>query len=144
LVGETGERGGQKLAGILTEMEGEADRVSWLVVGIGVNANIDADSLPGEANATSLQAELGETVDRRLFTQRLLETFDTVGSDPDEILDEWREYATTLGKQVRIDTPDGEVTGEAVDVEHPGALVVDTDDGRVTVAAGDCDHLRPL
>ena len=41
LVGETGERGGRKLAGILTEMEGEADRVSWLIAGIGVNANIE-------------------------------------------------------------------------------------------------------
>jgi len=134
----------RKLVGILTEMEGEADRVSWVVVGIGINANVDPDALPVEANATSLQAVRGDPVDRRVFTQRVLETLDTVGSDPDEILDEWREYATTLGKQVRIDTPDGEVTGEAVDVEHPGALVVDTDDGRVTVAAGDCDHLRPL
>jgi len=134
----------RKLAGVLTEMEGEADRVSWVVVGIGVNANVDPDDLPESAAATSLSAVRGEPVDRRLFTQRLLETFDSVGDDPDAILDAWREYATTLGKEVRIETPDGVVTGEAVDIEYPGALVVDTGDGRVTVSAGDCDHLRPL
>lgn len=134
----------RKLVGILTEMEGEADRVSWVVVGIGINANVDPADLPVAANATSLRAVRDEPVDRRLFTQRVLETFDTVGSDPDSILRKWRECATTLGKTVRIDTPDGEVTGEAVDIEYPGALVVDTGDERVSVAAGDCDHLRPL
>ncbi|MBX0285001.1 biotin--[acetyl-CoA-carboxylase] ligase [Haloarcula salinisoli] len=134
----------RKLVGILTEMEGEADRVSWVVVGIGINANVDPDDLPSEADAMSLSAIRGEPVDRRRFTQRVLETFDTVGTDPEAILDEWREYASTLGREVRIDTPDGEVVGEAVDIEYPGSLVVDTGEERVTVAAGDCDHLRPL
>ncbi|WP_276250409.1 biotin--[acetyl-CoA-carboxylase] ligase [Haloarcula rara] len=134
----------RKLVGILTEMEGEADRVSWVVVGIGINANVDPDPLPSEADATSLSAVRGEPVNRRRFTQRVLETFDTVGTDPEAILAEWREYASTLGREVRIDTPDGEVVGEAVDIEYPGSLVVETGGERVTVAAGDCDHLRPL
>jgi BirA family biotin operon repressor/biotin-[acetyl-CoA-carboxylase] ligase len=134
----------RKLVGILTEMEGEADRVSWVVVGIGINANVDPEELPSDAGATSLSAVRGEPVDRRRFTQRVLETFDTVGTDPEAILEEWREYATTLGREVRIDTPDGEIVGEAVDIEYPGSLVVDTGDEHVTVAAGDCDHLRPL
>jgi BirA family biotin operon repressor/biotin-[acetyl-CoA-carboxylase] ligase len=134
------ERGGRKLAGILTEMEGEADRVSWLVVGIGVNANIDATDLP--AGATSLRAEVGD-VDRRLFVQRLLETFQELRADPDSVLPAWREYTSTLGRRVRVETPGGVVEGEAVDVRFPGALVVATDDGDVVVHAGDCEHLRP-
>jgi len=137
---ESTERGGRRLTGILTEMEGEADRVSWTIVGIGVNANVPSERLP--ADATSVQAEVGP-VDRRAFVQRLLETFDELRADPDAILPAWREYAATLGQQVRVETPDGTVEGEAVDVAVPGALVVDTDDGRVRVHAGDCDHLRP-
>ena len=137
------ERGGKKLCGILTEMEGEADRVKWLIVGIGINANVEADALP--EGATSLLAERGEPVDRRLFTQRLLETFDDLRSDPDSILDAWREHAATLGQRVRVETPGGEVVGEAVDVEFPGALIIETDDGeRERVTAGDCEHLRPV
>ncbi|WP_435115009.1 biotin--[acetyl-CoA-carboxylase] ligase [Halolamina sp. C58] len=143
LVEGAGERGGQKLCGILTEMEGEADRVAWLIVGIGINANVGAGSLP--EGATSLQEERGEPVDRRVFTQRLLETFDDLRSDPDSILDAWREHAATLGQRVRVDTPGGEVVGEAVDVAFPGALVIETDDGeRERVTAGDCEHLRPV
>jgi BirA family biotin operon repressor/biotin-[acetyl-CoA-carboxylase] ligase len=140
LAGEDGSRGGRKLAGVLTEMEGEADRVSWLVVGIGVNANVDPAALPSEA--TSVAAEAGP-VDRRVFVQRLLEEFASLAADPDDVLPAWREHAATLGRRVRVETPSGVVEGEAVDVRPPGALVVRTDQGDETVHAGDCDHLRP-
>ncbi|WP_246982767.1 biotin--[acetyl-CoA-carboxylase] ligase [Halorientalis marina] len=136
-----GEDGDRKLVGILTEMEGEADRVSWVVVGIGINANVDvADLVEG---ATSLREECGN-VDRRPFTQRVLEEFDALRTDRDAVLPAWREHAATLGQRVRVETPGGEVVGEAVDVEFPGTLVVETDDGeRRRVSAGDCEHLRP-
>ncbi|WP_135362777.1 biotin--[acetyl-CoA-carboxylase] ligase [Halosimplex halophilum] len=133
----------RKLAGILTEMEGEADRVSWVVVGMGINANVDPADLPSEARPATLSAEAGE-VDRRVFTQRVLEEFDDLRGDLESVVPAWREHATTLGKRVRVDTPGGEVVGEAVDVTFPGTLVVDTGDERVTVTAGDCEHLRPV
>ncbi|MFC7187068.1 biotin--[acetyl-CoA-carboxylase] ligase [Halorubrum yunnanense] len=143
LVGDSGGRGGRKLAGILTEMEGEADRVSWLVAGVGVNANIDAETLP--AGATSLREEFGGPVDRRRFAATLLERFAALAGEPDRmdrILPAWRERASTLGRRVRVETSSGSVTGTAVDVESPGALVVDTGDGTRRVHAGDCEHLR--
>jgi BirA family biotin operon repressor/biotin-[acetyl-CoA-carboxylase] ligase len=136
-------RGGQKLAGILTEMEGEADRVGWLVVGVGVNANIDPEALP--AGATSLSAERGAPVDRRRFAATLLERYAdlTASADAlDRVLPAWRERASTLGRRVRVDTGDEVVEGTAVDVAEPGALVVDTGEGRRRVHAGDCEHLR--
>ena len=132
----------RKLAGVLTEMEGEADRVSWLVVGVGVNANVDAASLP--PTATSLRERRGADVDRRAFVQRVLEEFhDLCGAADEAVLSAWRADAATLGRRVRVETPGGVVEGEAVDVVAPGALVVRTDDGDVRVHAGDCDHLRP-
>lgn len=133
--------GDAKLAGILTEMEGEADRISWLVVGIGINANVDTTGLPADVAATSIREQVGD-IDRRRFTQRLLEEFDSLRGDVDSVLPAWREYAATLGQRVRVDTADGEVIGEAVDVIAPGTLVVETETGQVQVSAGDCEHLR--
>jgi BirA family biotin operon repressor/biotin-[acetyl-CoA-carboxylase] ligase len=130
-----------KLAGILTEMEGEADRVAWLVVGIGLNANVDAAALP--AGATSVRAVLGRDVNRRELVQRILREFHALGGDADAVLPAWRSLSSTLGARVRVETPAGTVEGDAVDVTFPGALVVRTDDGEVTVHAGDCEHLRP-
>jgi BirA family biotin operon repressor/biotin-[acetyl-CoA-carboxylase] ligase len=135
------DRGGDKLAGVLTEMEGEADRVSWLIIGVGFNANVDIAALP--QGATSLRACRDEDVERRLVVQRLLETFHDLRRSPESIVPAWREYALTPGQRVRVDTPSGVVEGEAVDVNDLGALIVRTDEGTVTVDAGDCEHLRP-
>ena len=136
-------RGGRKLAGILTEMEGEADRVSWLVVGVGVNANVDTEALPPDA--TSLAAEAGRSVNRRRVATTLLERFHALAGTSDRmdrVLPAWRERASTLGRRVRVDTASGPVVGTAVDVEPPGALVIETGEGTRRVHAGDCEHLR--
>lgn len=130
----------EKLVGILTEMEGEADRVSWVVCGIGVNANVDSGKLP--AGATSIREQVGD-IDRRVFVQRVLERFDGLRKDPETILDGWREHAITLGQRVRVETAQGEIVGKAVDIESPGQLVIETEEGDVRVHAGDCEHLRP-
>jgi BirA family biotin operon repressor/biotin-[acetyl-CoA-carboxylase] ligase len=147
VVPQSAETGGdgveRKLAGVLTEMEGEADRISWLVVGVGVNANVDPTDLPAEATPTSIRAEVGD-IDRRAFTQRFLAEFHALRQNPESVVDAWREHASTLGRRVRVETPGGEVVGEAVDIQFPGLLVVDTDRERVTVSAGDCEHLRPV
>ncbi|MFC7202334.1 biotin--[acetyl-CoA-carboxylase] ligase [Haloferax namakaokahaiae] len=132
--------GYRKLSGILTEMEGEADRVSWLVIGVGINVNLDPATLP--EGATSVSAEAGE-VERRVFVQRVLERFSELAADLESVLPAWRERADTLGQRVRVHTATGVVEGVAVDVERPGTLVVETDDGKTRVHAGDCEHLRP-
>ena len=138
LVRSDGER---KLAGILTEMEGEANRVSWVVVGVGLNANVDPGELP--EGATSIREQVGD-VERRLLVQQFLEAFDDLRSKPDVILDAWTDLALTPGRRVRVETSRGPVTGEALRVERPGTLVIDTDDGERRVHAGDCEHLRPV
>lgn len=132
---------GEKLVGILTEMEGEADRVSWVVCGIGVNANVSSKELP--EGATSVREQVGD-VDRRVLAQRVIEGFDSLRREPDAILEAWRELSVTLDRRVRVETREGDVIGEAVDVESPGRLVIETDEGLVRVHAGDCEHLRPV
>lgn len=135
-------RGGRKLAGLLTEMEGEAGKVSWVVLGLGLNANVAPDDLPPDA--TSLLGERdGDPVDRRVLTQRFLERFDALRTDPDAARDAWREHAATLGQRVRVTLPSETIVGDAVDVTDVGALVVDTGSERRVVHAGDCEHLRP-
>jgi len=131
----------RKLAGILTEMEGEADEVSWVVVGIGVNANVDAGALP--AGATSLRERAGD-VNRGRLVAELLGELDALRSEPGDILPAWRDLSATLGRQVRVETGGDPVVGEATDIAPPGRLRIDTDEGGVWVHAGDCEHLRPV
>ncbi len=133
---------GQKLAGILTEMEGEADRVNWAIVGIGLNANVDPALLPD--TATSVAAITGETVSRREIVQSLLERFHTHTEHLDTIIDAWRVHTETLGRSVRVKIGNETVEGVAEDITASGSLQIRTGEGNlVTVHAGDCEHLRP-
>ena len=43
--------GGRKVSGILMELGAEATRVAWLVLGIGVNLNVDPDDFPRSSGA---------------------------------------------------------------------------------------------
>ena len=135
--------GDRKLAGILTEMEGEANRVSWLVVGIGINANVHAADLPTDRSVTTVREEFGD-VDRRELTQTLLAAFHELTVDLQQVLPAWRKLSSTLGQRVRVETPGEEIVGDAVDVRFPGSLVVETAEGTREVTAGDCEHLRPV
>src|SRR6202142_2836025 len=58
--------GGKKVAGILTELNAELDKVRYVILGIGIDVNLDANEFPVELkkNATSLKIENGETVSR--------------------------------------------------------------------------------
>jgi len=132
---------GEKIVGILTEMEGEAGRVSWIIVGIGINANIDADAVP--ETATTIREQVGD-VDRASLTRAVLERFEELTATPESVLPAWREAAITLGERVRVETARGDVVGKATDIEFPGRLVIETETGTERVSTGDCEHLRPV
>lgn len=132
---------GKKVAGILTEMNAELNRVNYVILGIGCNVNTPKSLLP--ARATSLAQELGTRVSRlevargfllemdRLYDRCLRQGFG-------EVLEEWRGLAGFLGRRIRVAVYDRVVDGQAVDVDQSGALLVRTDTGLVeAVSAGD-------
>ena len=69
---------GKKVCGILTEMGTKGDIVDFVVIGVGINANINLDSFPKHLRKflTSLKEELKEDVDRKRFFCALLEEFE--------------------------------------------------------------------
>src|SRR3990167_609712 len=69
----------KKVAGILTEMSSEMDRVNFVVIGIGVNVNMSKKMLPEELRqiATSLKEEAGREISRINFIQTLYLNFET-------------------------------------------------------------------
>ena len=70
--------GGKKVAGILTEMSAELDRVRHIIIGIGVDVNLDAAELPADLRkiATSLKIEAGETISRAELAAAILRELD--------------------------------------------------------------------
>lgn len=138
---------GRKLVGILTEMTGEIGKITYMVIGVGINVNISCDDFPEDLRgiATSLcEMNGGEEISRVYLLRAVLEEFDKLyrevrASGFDEVLERWKKYNVTLGKEIRvISAGDGSsFTGKAIDLNHDGALVVETADGLQIVYAGD-------
>lgn len=135
----------RKLAGILLErVDGPA-----AVVGIGLNVTLRESEKPHPA-ATSLALEHAATTDRVTVLAAVLrelatryEAWRSADGDPETILSEYREHSATLGRQVRVELPDGTfLEGTARDLADDGRLIVDTPDGVRPLAAGDVTHLR--
>ena len=70
--------GGKKVAGILTELSAELDRVKHVILGIGVDVNLDAGEFPPELRklATSLKIEAGKAISRAELAAEILRELD--------------------------------------------------------------------
>lgn len=141
--------GPRKLGGILVETELSDIELNWVVIGCGINVNWDPRSIPElSATATSLSAELGRPLDRRALLQALLCRLDARLLElrrgaRTALWQDWRARLVTLGQPVRVETPQGALDGEAIDVTLDGGLVLRDRDGQQhTITAGDVS-IRP-
>jgi len=119
-----------------------------IVVGMGVNVGWPALSDDAPPGATSLAAA-GHRVDRAELLESVLARFEARLTDleapdgPERLRRAHLERSATVGGEVRVDMPDGPITGTAVDLALDGSLLVDSGDGPVAFRAGDVVHLRP-
>ncbi|MFT4298573.1 MAG: biotin--[acetyl-CoA-carboxylase] ligase [Aeromicrobium sp.] len=129
--------GGRKISGILLEaVDGTA-----AVIGIGLNVSVTADDLP-VPTATSLLLEGAASTDRTDVLRRLLDHLDSWYRrwiDGADVRTAYRADCATVGQQVRVERPEGLLTGLAEDIDAAGRLVVDGQ----PLSAGDVTHVRP-
>ena len=133
--------GGQKLAGMLSEMETRADMVKFLAIGIGINVNNNPESK--EFTAISLKNALGHRVSRKQILTKFLYEFQNriQKMDSSDIIDQWKKQTSTIGSRVRVETIDTIYKGRAVDVDETGALIIEDDQKKSRkIIYGDCFH----
>ncbi len=143
---------GRKICGILSEMSTRNGEVKYVIIGVGVNANVNvSQALPNELkkNTTSLQNELGKRVKlEELFKtvigkmEKLYDIFLEHGSE--EILREWKKHAFFVGRKVQITGENEELEGLALDVDLDGALIIQLSSGEVKrIIAGEISLIIP-
>lgn len=131
-----------KLGGILTETGVVGERVEFVVVGIGINVNVQPEVLPTLApDAASILAETGRRVDREMLLAAVLARVETRYSrlrEGESPYAEWVSRLATLGRSVAVTTPTGLLAGVAEAVDQEGALLLRSPDGRLhRLLAGD-------
>lgn len=122
---------GKKIAGILTEMSAELDNLKELILGVGIDVNLETSEFPPELRkiATSIRIESGQMVDRAGLAVAILRELDKdyehiQRGDFETIADEWLRHCTTIGAQVSIRVGDRIVRGLAEALDADGALLL--------------------
>ncbi|MRR55108.1 MAG: biotin--[acetyl-CoA-carboxylase] ligase [Deltaproteobacteria bacterium] len=136
---------GRKVAGLLNEMSAETDTIHCVVLGIGVNINMEREQFPNDLRqpATSLFLEKGVSINRVDFTKALLTSLDVLYDDYlahgfTGIREEWLARSTVQGRRVRVSFGNGETEGVVSGVDNDGALLITRGDGtQERVLAGD-------
>ena len=133
--------GGKKVAGILTEMSAEVDRVRHVILGIGLDVN--QSDFPPElrAIATSLKIEAGEEIYRAELAVEILRELDfdyarICAGKFAAVADEWEAACVTIGKNVTVHVGDRKFRGHAESLDDDGALLVRTEHGHLERVIG--------
>jgi BirA family biotin operon repressor/biotin-[acetyl-CoA-carboxylase] ligase len=134
---------GRKLAGILTEMTTQGDRVDHVVLGVGVNVatRVFPDHLAAEA--TSLALEAGRDVAVEDALDEILARLETwlavfLAGGVSAVAPAWTAWSGMAGAAVRVEVGGRQVSGTARGIGTDGALEVVDDRGEtLRVTAGD-------
>jgi BirA family biotin operon repressor/biotin-[acetyl-CoA-carboxylase] ligase len=129
----------KKVCGILTEMSGEIDHINYLVMGIGINVNLQEVDLPEELKdvATSLTLESGKHIERKLLVANVLNVFEELYNDfvqtgnIKETIEICRENSMLIGKEIQLINRGKVTTAKAIDISNQGELVIENSNGTI-------------
>ncbi len=128
---------GNKISGVLTEVNATFNEIDWIVVGIGIDSNLKLEDFPEDIRigTTTLTEELPAKVDENELIAIFLNEFEKVydlykAGEIETILKDWRDLADTIGKYVNITQTGGKITqGYVVGINKEGSLIIEKEDG---------------
>jgi BirA family biotin operon repressor/biotin-[acetyl-CoA-carboxylase] ligase len=129
----------KKVAGVLAEVATSGDRLDYVILGVGVNLNVERKALLealGDAGraAASLKDLAGRDIDRNAFAASFLNFLDEWLSvhgnqGAATILEAWRDRDILTGRRVEVREERITFEGKALGVHADGQLVVEDSKG---------------
>ncbi|MGO4544929.1 biotin--[acetyl-CoA-carboxylase] ligase [Paenibacillus sp. 2TAB23] len=129
---------GKKISGILLESAAEDERLRYVIAGIGISVNLEQLDYPSELldKATSLRISSGTKWDREAVIADFLKEWEQLYYLYQEqgfglIITLWEALSVSLGKSVRLITPQGDIVGVPVGLDDSGAIRIKLADGTI-------------
>ncbi|WP_010650623.1 biotin--[acetyl-CoA-carboxylase] ligase [Oceanobacillus massiliensis] len=126
----------KKIAGILTEMQAEQDRIQYILIGIGLNVNHSKEDLQEDiqSKATSLKIETGQDWPITHLIQELLKSFEKsfdayMKSGFAPVKEKWESYGFKIGQPIQIKTFKDEWESTFLGISEEGALLTESRTG---------------
>jgi len=143
---------GKKIAGILVDASLESNKIESMVLGVGINFNVNVKdiekTLKGTPNFYGVASLSEQRTDVRpvqlvqTFLEELEKTYKALNAGQiKKIISEWSKRSSTIGKDVVLNAAGDKIKGRAVRIDEDGALVV-SDNGKTRrIIAGDIIHI---
>ena len=142
----------KKIAGMLVDVSLESNKIEKLVLGVGINFDVDVKNIEkklkntpnfyGVASLGDYKKDVKAPYFVQVFFIELEKIYESLNKrDIKKIILEWTKRSSTIGKEVEIDTVNGKVRGKAVKIDDDGALVVNSNNKIIKIIAGDVIHL---
>ena len=145
---------GKKLAGIIVDANFESNKIENLILGVGINFQIDVKDVEKTLKNTKNfygVASLGDQQKKvkplrliQVFLIELEKIYELLNTkQKNKIISDWTKRSSTIGKKIEINTTNGKVKGKAIRIDSDGALIVSLEKNKGTerVVAGDIVHL---
>ena len=144
---------GKKIAGMLVDVSLESNKIENLVLGVGINFDVDVKQIEKELKdapnfyGVSSLSEHKKKVKPIQLVQSFLIELEVIyklleTKQIEKIISEWTKRSSTIGKNVKLSTIDGEIKGKAIRIDHDGALVISKNKTSNRIIAGDIIHLQ--
>lgn len=142
--------GGKKVCGILAQMKVSESVIDFIVVGVGINVNLDYTKMPNDLRniATSLSIETGRNISRLELIIHLYENMakwyrELTQNGFGAVREKWLSLAPMIGRNVQVMFQNEELIGKALGLDEDGSLILLTPENKtVNVAAGDATILK--
>lgn len=130
---------GRKICGILTELSAQMDEVNYVVIGAGINVNIEEFPEELREKATSLQKESGEKISRAPLAAKVMEYFEQYyerfleTEDLSAMTEEYNRQLVHMNQRIRVIRGSKEEQFLSKGINEKGELTVEDDYGRKSV-----------
>ena len=143
---------GKKVAGMLVDASLESNKIENMVLGVGINFNVDVKQIekmlkdtPNFYGVASL-SEQNKTIKPILLVQTFLIELEKIctrlnSKDTKKIIRDWTVRSSTIGQNVELNTKEGKIKGRAIKIDVDGALVISENKKNVRVIEGDITYI---
>lgn len=136
---------GKKVCGILSEMKTKGHKIDHIIVGIGININMERQDFPEElqSSSTSLKEETGNHISRTDVAADLYKFFEKwyftlITEGFDSIRDRWIKHSGVMGREIEVRGKDSKKKGKVIGLDNFGALMLyDSEMSESRILSGD-------
>lgn len=143
---------GKKIAGMLVDASIESNKIENIVLGVGINFNVDVRQIekmlkdtPNFYGVSSL-SDQNKRIKPVLLVQTFLNELEKIcdflnSKDTKKIIKDWTKKSSTIGQIVELNTKEGRIKGKAIKIDEDGALVISENKKNIRVIEGDITHI---